>query len=190
MGPLASSRQLPTTIFCRPLCPVGTERRAKRTAARCQRLRVVGSGIKHHLTTPSTLRSAGNSPPISIPRRRASEERTWSLSSFSPSISLDRTTSSVSVSGGLHGEDRSRCLPSCRQAPCSARLQPVKSKRAESQVNAGQSACSRGTCQSPPHVRILSVEWAAEQDKVRKSCGLKRSQSPHRLIGQQRRLLV
>jgi hypothetical protein len=32
-----------------------------------------------------------------MPSRRAIEERTWSLSSFSPSISLDFMTSSVRV---------------------------------------------------------------------------------------------
>lgn len=37
-------------------------------------------------TTPSTSRSAGIRPSISIPRRRAMHEPTWSRSSFSPSF--------------------------------------------------------------------------------------------------------
>jgi hypothetical protein len=41
-------------------------------------------------------RSAGIGAPISTPRRRARDERTWSRSRSSPSISLDLTTSSVS----------------------------------------------------------------------------------------------
>ena len=40
-------------------------------------------------TTPSTSRSAGTRPAISIPKRRAIEERTWAGSRISPSISLD-----------------------------------------------------------------------------------------------------
>jgi len=49
-------------------------------------------------TTPSTLRSAGLRAPMSMPRRRAIDERTCPASSLSPSISLLLTTSAVSVS--------------------------------------------------------------------------------------------
>lgn len=44
-------------------------------------------------TTPSTCRSENLRPPISIPRRRAREDRTCSRSNRSPSISLDFSTS-------------------------------------------------------------------------------------------------
>ncbi len=46
---------------------------------------------------PSTCRSAGINPAISIPSRRAIEDLTCSASSSSPSISLDLSTSRVSV---------------------------------------------------------------------------------------------
>ena len=53
---------------------------------------------------------------MSMPRRRAIEERTWSRSSFSPSISLDLMTSSVRLcSDGLAAELKAEGLHAADQ---------------------------------------------------------------------------
>ena len=72
-----------------PLRPVGNSAACqpnRRSAVSGSSYFCVASSIIS--TTPSTLRSAGVSAPMSMPRRRASDERTCSASRFSPSISL------------------------------------------------------------------------------------------------------
>ena len=55
---------------------------------------------------------------MSMPRRRAIEERTWSRSSISPSISLDLRTSSVRVSSiGFGAELEAERLHAADQPP-------------------------------------------------------------------------
>ena len=100
-------------------------------------------------TTPSTFRSAGVNAPISMPRRRAIDERTWSRSSFSPSISLDLMTSSVSVCRTASARTGSRGPPCGRpNAPAGAAHRR------------GARRCARGPSENPasPSVHGYSSE--------------------------------
>ena len=118
MGPPASSRQAPTRILVMPLRPVGKseacQAKSRSPVSGRSYPRVASSIIS---TTPSTSRSAGVRPPMSMPRRRAMEERTCSASSASPSISLDLSTSWVSVRSSascLSGKPSASMRPSSR----------------------------------------------------------------------------
>src|SRR5215471_15878563 len=89
ISPALSSRQAPVLIFVMPLRSVGNSAACQpnsRSSVKDRSQRPVASSIIS--TTPSTLRSAGLRPPMSKPRRRATDERTCSASRFSPSISL------------------------------------------------------------------------------------------------------
>jgi len=93
--PDASVRQALTVILFMPLRrPVGNKAACQpnnRSALRGVLYFPVASSIIS--TMPSTLRSGGVRAPISILRRRASDERTCSRLRTSPSISLDLVTS-------------------------------------------------------------------------------------------------
>ena len=98
MGPVSIVRQPPTVMRCMPLRPVGNNAACqsnKRPFVRTLEKFCVASSIIS--TTPSTSRLAGISPAVSIPKRRAMEERTSSGLRFSPSIADDFTMSLVKV---------------------------------------------------------------------------------------------
>src|SRR5260370_11479682 len=92
-----------------------------------------------------------------MPSRRASEDLTWSLWSFSSSISLERTTYSVSVASWAsrrRSKPRSCILPSRR--PCSRETCPSRAaRRPLSQVRSGQFSCFHMYIYSPHTMRRL-----------------------------------
>jgi hypothetical protein len=98
IGPVLSSRHAPVLILAMPLRPWETAPHATKKPFGGERLVIMARGVEHHFDDAFDMRSAGLSAPISMPRRRAIEDRTCSASSFSPSISLLLSTSAVRVS--------------------------------------------------------------------------------------------
>ena len=145
MGPSPGLCQAPTVM--RPLLfhPVGNSRecqpKRRSGVSGCSQW-AVASIIRS--TMPPTSRRMGTIPPMSIPRREATDDRTSSGFRISPSISLVLTTPSVTAFNSascLRSNPRDSMRPS--KIPCWC-LTLARSSMSSSwrQVRFGQSGCS------------------------------------------------
>jgi len=144
---------------------------------------VVLGGVGIHLDDPSTLRSSGASAPMSMPSRRAIEER--NLLAVEP-LAFDLAGLQDLLGQGLQTASARSWKPSPSIRPISrpwrwrtAAAAPASASW--SQQNRGQSGSSWDIARHPPHPlrRMCDLFSADARDKIRTKRGAYPIYSPH-----------